>query len=140
MIYILLPVSLYLTYYDIRYKRVPNLIVLSLFITLLTLKIFLGEPLISAFISGSAAFITFLLIHIFSGKKLGMGDCKYTAVIAFNFGYFFWLQSIIYCSFIALVVSLFLLVIKKIDKKTRIPFIPFLVSGWLLNYILPLPV
>lgn len=140
MIFILIPISLYLVYYDIRFKRVPNIITLSLFLLVLVFKIYFREPLVTAFISGAVAFTTFLLIHIFSGKKLGMGDCKYTAVIAFHFGYFFWIKSIIYCSFIALVVSLILLVSKKIDKTTPIPFIPFLVAGWILNYFIPLPI
>lgn len=140
MIYILLPVSIYLTYYDIKYKRVPNIALILLFIASLAFKIILKEPLIPAFISGSGAFLMFLLIHIFSGKKLGMGDCKFTALIAFNFSFLFWLQSIIYCSFTALVVTLTLLLLKKINRTTKIPFVPFLTAGWILNYFLPLPV
>lgn len=139
MILILIILSLYLVYHDIRFKRVPNIITLLLFLLVLGFKIFFKEPLISGFISGAVAFFTFLLIHIISGKKLGMGDCKYTAVIAFHFGYLFWLKSIIYCSIVALVLSLTLLLLKKIDRTTPIPFIPFLVLGWIINYYVPMP-
>ena len=129
--------SLYLVYFDIRYKRVPNIVNLLLFTSVIISKVFNGEPLLISLASGLIAFGTFLLIHLVSRGKLGMGDCKYTAIIAVNFGYYFWLQSIIYTSLIALIVSVILLISKKIDRETPIPFIPFLVAGWMLNYYIP---
>lgn len=140
MIYILILISLYLVYFDIKHKRVPNTINIALFLIVLIYKIIFNENLLSSLLSGSAAFITFLLIHIISRGKMGMGDCKYTAIIAFNFGYLFWLQSIIYCSLFAIIISLTLLIFKKIDRTTPIPFVPFIVAGWILNYFLPLPI
>lgn len=140
MTYIIMAVSLYLVYFDIRHKRVPNIINLILFTIILGYKIIFKQDILGSLISGSVAFITFLLIYIISRGKMGMGDCKYTAIIAFNFGYLFWLKSIIYASLIAIVVSLALLLLKKIDRTTPIPFVPFLVAGWILNYFIPLPV
>ncbi len=139
MNYLILTVSLYLVYHDIRFKKVPNIILLLLFLIVILGKIFMEDPIIPGLISGLVAFFTFVLIHFISGGKLGMGDCKYTAVIAFQFGYIFWLKSIIYCSTIALIISLILLFTKVIDRKTAIPFIPFLVLGGVFNYIIPLP-
>lgn len=137
IIIVLLLISAYLVYFDIRYQRVPNIINLLLLLIVLGGHIYNKEPLGYPLISALAAFGTFLLIHIVSRGKLGMGDCKYTAIIAFQFGYYFWLHSTIYTSIIALIISGILLLTKKIDTKTPIPFMPFLVSGWVLNYFIP---
>lgn len=96
----------------------------------------IGADLLPSFLSGISAFLIFLLIYIVSKGHMGMGDTKYTAIIAFHFKFFFWLQSIILCSLIALIVSTTLLITKKIKRDTPIPFIPFLVSGWVIAHFL----
>ncbi len=128
-------ISLYLVYHDLRFKKVPNLINLLLFIIVLVNKLILNENMVEPLISGTLAFVTFFLIYIFSKRKIGMGDVKYTAITAIHFGYYFWLKSIIICSATALIVSLFLLKTKKIDRTTPIPFIPFLVFGIVFNFV-----
>lgn len=140
MTYLIIIISIFLALYDIKKKRVPNIITLLLFLAALLYKIVFKEELIYSLLSGVGAFVTFLIVYLVSKGKMGMGDCKYTAVIAFYFGYYFWLQSILYTSVIAIIVSLVLLMLKKIDRETKIPFMPFLVSGWILNYIYPLPI
>lgn len=132
-------ISLYLVYHDIRHKKVPNIINIILLLLVVAGKFYYHQELLPSLFSGLAAFITFFLIYLFSKGGMGMGDCKYTAIIAFHFGYHFWLQSIIICSITALVISITLLLTKKIDRKTRIPFIPFLVFGWIINYIIQQP-
>jgi prepilin signal peptidase PulO-like enzyme (type II secretory pathway) len=92
-------------------------------------------PLKEGLISGLLAFVTFLIIYFISRGGIGMGDCKYTAVTSIYFGYSFWLNSILYTSIISLSVSLILLFVKKIKRETKIPFMPFLVSGWIGNYL-----
>lgn len=135
MIYFLSITSLYLVYYDIRYKKVPNIITLLLLIAVLIYKIYYRLPLKEGLISGLLAFVTFLIIYFISRGGIGMGDCKYTAVTSIYFGYSFWLNSILYTSIISLSVSLILLFVKKIKRETKIPFMPFLVSGWIGNYL-----
>lgn len=130
---ILIIISLYLVYYDIKFKKVPNIINLFLLIIVVSNKVILQQCIISPLISGFIAFITFFIIYLISKGKMGIGDAKYTAIIAFNFGYYFWLKSIIYCSTLALIISIILLLTKRIKRDTPIPFMPFLVFGWLLN-------
>ncbi len=134
MISVLILVSIYLVFYDMKYQRVPNLVNLLLFLSVIIYKLITTSDLITSLISGFIAFITFLFVYFVSGKKLGMGDCKYTAIIAIFFGYLFWLQSIVYCSILALLISGILIIFKKINRNTKLPFMPFLVSGWLLNF------
>jgi len=136
MMIALIIISIYLVYYDIRYKKVPNIINLLLLVLIIIGKLYNQQPLLPALFSGIAAFVVFILIYTVSKGGIGMGDCKYTAIIAFQFGYYFWLQSIVICSIAALSISVPLLILKKIDKKTRIPFIPFLTFGWFIQYFI----
>ncbi len=138
MTWVLIIVSLYLVYFDIRYKRVPNLINLVLLLLVIGNRIWADLPLKPAIISWTVAFFSFFLIYVITKGKMGIGDCKYTGIIAFHFGYFFWLKSIIVCSIIALLITLSLLLLKKISRTTPIPFIPFLVSGWIIIYFIEL--
>ncbi len=135
MIILLFTVSVYLVYYDLKYKRVPNLITLFLFIIVIISKI-IGVNILPSLLSGTFAFLTFLIIHLVTKGKMGMGDTKYTSIIAIYFGYEFWLYSIIYCSIYAITVSITLYLLKKIKRDTKIPFIPFLVLGWVTQYII----
>lgn len=135
MIVLLFTVSIYLVYYDLKYKRVPNLINLFLFILVVISKIIDGD-IYPALLSGIVAFFTFLIINIITKGKMGIGDTKYTSIIAIYFGYEFWLYSIIYCSIYAIVISISLYLLKKIQRDTKIPFIPFLFLGWITQLIL----
>lgn len=127
--------SLYLVYYDIRFKKVPNKIIIMMFLVVFFNKVYTDGELLSSLVSGLCAFFTFLLIYIVSKGKMGMGDTKYTSIIAFHFGYYFWLKSTIFCSLFALIISGFLILTKKINRKTQIPFIPFIFLGWFTNFI-----
>jgi len=132
MIYIILLTSLYLTYYDLRYKKVPNKILLVLFILVLIDKILIGD-LKWSLISGAIAFLTFFLVYIVSRGNIGMGDIKYTSITAIYFGYKFWLYSIIYCSISAIFITVILYLLKIIKRYTKIPFIPFLALGLIIQ-------
>lgn len=133
---IILSISLYLVYYDIKYKKVPNSINLLLLIIILITKIYFKQEVLISIFSGIVAFTTFLIIHLISRGNMGIGDCKFTGIIAIHLGFYYWLYSIIISSITALVVSLFLLFSKKIKRDTKIPFIPFLVFGLIIELIL----
>lgn len=128
---IILLISLYLVIYDIKFKKVPNYINLLLLSLIILNKLNLNEDLVKPILGGLLAFNTFYLIYLVTKGGIGIGDCKYTALIAVHFGYYFWIKSIFISSIIALFVTTTLYIRKKIDKKTKIPFIPFLVLGWI---------
>lgn len=138
MIIILLLISLFLVFYDLKYYKVPNLINLALLILVISNKVYIKDHPFDYIIPGLIAFITLLLVYMVSKGKLGMGDIKYSSIMAIYFGYRFWLGSLIYASIVALLVSIILLLSKKIKKDSRIPFIPFLVIGNIVNYLIPI--
>ena len=77
----LLPLALVITYYDVRYRRIPNAFVLATLLMGLTLNSFiggLGGALAS--LGGCAlAFILMFILHVFGA--MGAGDVKLFAAI-----------------------------------------------------------
>ena len=73
---LLVPMAIFVMYYDVRYRRIPNVLVLGLLIGGLTINTsFGGFSGALASIQGFAlAFIPMLLIHLFGA--MGAGDVK----------------------------------------------------------------
>jgi len=73
---LLVPMAVFIVYYDVRYRRIPNILVLSLLIGGLTINIsFGGSHGALASLEGFAlAFLPMFLIHLFGA--MGAGDVK----------------------------------------------------------------
>lgn len=78
---LLLPLAVVITYYDVRYRRIPNRIVLVALISgLITNAVFSGWRGIAASIMGCIfAFGLMLLLHLFGA--MGAGDVKLFAAV-----------------------------------------------------------
>lgn len=78
---LLLPLAVIITYYDIRYRRIPNPYVLATLIAGVTINgIFGGLPGVIASLGGCAmAFGLMFMLHIFGA--MGAGDVKLFAAI-----------------------------------------------------------
>jgi len=73
---LLAPLAIFVIYYDVRYRRIPNLIVLATLIAGISINIaFSGLPGMVSSLEGFAlAFFPMLLMHIFGA--MGAGDVK----------------------------------------------------------------
>ena len=73
---LLVPMAAFIMYYDIRYRRIPNLLVAGLLIGGLTLNISFGglHGLVASLEGFGLAFLPMLLIHLFGA--MGAGDVK----------------------------------------------------------------
>jgi prepilin peptidase CpaA len=73
---LLAPLAIFVIYYDVRYRRIPNLLVLATLIAGISINIaFSGVPgMISSFEGFALAFFPMLLMHIFGA--MGAGDVK----------------------------------------------------------------
>jgi len=73
---LLVPMAAFIMYYDIRYRRIPNVLVLSLLIGGLTLNISFGgyHGALASIEGFGLAFLPMLLIHLFGA--MGAGDVK----------------------------------------------------------------
>ena len=73
---VLAPLAIFVIYYDVRYRRIPNVLVLATLVAGISINIgFSGWPGMLSSLQGFAlAFVPMLLMHIFGA--LGAGDVK----------------------------------------------------------------
>ncbi|MGI8917336.1 MAG: A24 family peptidase [Pyrinomonadaceae bacterium] len=80
-ILLLIPLAIPIVYYDVRYRRIPNLLVLAAFVAGLAIHIsFAGfEGAASSLAGAAVAFLPMFLIHIVGA--MGAGDVKLFAAV-----------------------------------------------------------
>ena len=73
---LLIPMAIFIVYYDVRYRRIPNMLVLSLLIGGLTINISFGgfNGVLTSVEGFALAFLPMFLIHMFGA--MGAGDVK----------------------------------------------------------------
>lgn len=123
-----------LTYTDIRKRRIPILPVLGMGAVLFALHV-VAEKNVFKILCGMIPGMLLLLFSLLSKEKIGMGDA--VLLVCLGMGYSFeQVLSMFFCALVlAAVVSGVLLSLKKVGRKTEIPFVPFLLLGWLLTLL-----
>ena len=78
---LLIPLAIIITYYDVRYRRIPNAFVLATLAAGIAINaIFSGLPGVVASITGCGlAFVLMFMLHVFGA--MGAGDVKLFAAI-----------------------------------------------------------
>ena len=73
---LLIPMAMFIVYYDVRYRRIPNVLVLSLLIGGFTINISFGglNGALTSVEGLALAFLPMFLIHMFGA--MGAGDVK----------------------------------------------------------------
>jgi prepilin peptidase CpaA len=73
---LLVPLAAFVTYYDVRYRRIPNLLILAALVAGLAINIYFGgvTGMISSVEGFGLAFVPMLLMHLFGA--MGAGDVK----------------------------------------------------------------
>ncbi|HKL80101.1 MAG TPA: A24 family peptidase [Mobilitalea sp.] len=70
-----------------------------------------------------------------TGGKIGMGDGLLLGVTGIGLGFWENLELFALSLFAAAIVSIILLAFKLADRKKSIPFVPFLLIGYIINFI-----
>ncbi len=123
-------IALSITVIDIRQYRIPDYLSLGGVAAFVALKLFWHEQTIQLLAAELAAgFGVFWLIWRLTKGQIGLGDAKYSALIAVAAGLSSWLVSLFVASVIALLCAAILIFIFKVDRHARIPFAPFLTAG-----------
>jgi leader peptidase (prepilin peptidase)/N-methyltransferase len=67
-----------------------------------------------------------------TGGKIGMGDGILLCVTGIGLGFWNNLELFGVALFLAAVLSIILMILRVVDRKKSIPFIPFLFAGYLI--------
>ncbi|MDR0498060.1 MAG: prepilin peptidase [Treponema sp.] len=116
--------SLIIALSDIKTGAVPRFVFIIAFPFFFVLSMFQPEPHPpwTAIAGALAGLVIFLMAFLISGKKLGLADVWYSALIGLVLGPWWWYAAIGG----ACVAGIFYILI---FKKRRIPFIPFMALG-----------
>lgn len=131
--YFILGVSLfYLSYLDIRYRRIPNKFLLFLFIVGLTFLPF-STPYASYLLGFLFPALILFFLNLLFGHFIGGGDIKLTMCIGLYMGLYYNCIIFTCASLICLCFSSLYFIFKK-GFPTHLPLCPFLLISYLLIF------
>lgn len=121
-------------FYDLLYKEVPDRFSLTSAAIAFSGNIVLGLQTIPSMLIGAALLGGFFLLQfiISKGKWIGGGDIRLGILMGFLLGYKLGILALILAYAVGSLVSISLLVQKKVKGKTEIAFGPFLIIGSLI--------
>lgn len=119
------------TLIDLRKKEVNILLCISVALVGLIYEIFISKTDILSIILGILPGIFLMLTSIVTNEEVGKGD----AVILSTIGIFLGLKKtilvLIYALFSTIIIGGILLLIRKKNKKYKIPFVPFILFSYI---------
>ena len=129
-------------YFDIKNKSIPSiLLIVGVVVTIMDMFLqgVLGnfQEILYDRIMGAVPGAMLLVLYLITNKKVGMGD----GILLMTLGLLLGFEHIlvIFCIglFLQSLLASFLLVFKKANKHTQIPFVPFLMLGniFMLLYV-----
>lgn len=122
--------------FDLKYLILPDFSTIILIVMAFLGVVFDEVNIIPYLLSGVGAFIFLYLLHLITkGKGMGFGDVKFALFMGLFLG---WpkIGVAMYSAFIlgALVGLLGMVFVKKMNRKSKIPFGPFLITGFFLAW------
>ncbi len=123
------------TVFDLKYMILPDFSTVILIISSLLLWLINNRGDWNYFLAAVGASGFLGLLHFFTkGRGMGLGDVK----LAIFMGLFLGGQKTILAFYIAFIfgalISLILMILKKANKKTLVPFGPFLILGTIVTW------
>lgn len=112
---------------DQTYFIIPNKILIFFLPFFVIGRIILPlDPWFSPIIGALAGFLLLFLIIIISRGGMGAGDMKYFALLGVIFGFPYILLVFFLSTLYGTIGSLFLILLKKVSRKSKVPFGPYI--------------
>lgn len=126
------------SYIDVKRKRLPWVLLLAGLLCVVILSIYQirnGELVIWDSLGGAVIGFLILIFSRLTNGQIGSGDGVVffiTGILLGTIDNFILLTTSL---FLTCMISLFLLILKKVSRKTKIPFLPFIWSSYLLEWM-----
>jgi leader peptidase (prepilin peptidase)/N-methyltransferase len=122
---------------DIDHRLVPNALVAIGSLVALTASLINQQPSVATALAGGIfGLVLFTAITLLSGGALGMGDVKLAALIGLALGFPGVARALLLGAAFGGIGSGVLLVTRRADLRTAIPYAPFLVAGAWIELLL----
>lgn len=124
--------------YDLKHKIMPDRWTLGAFIISIVFVILNGTNWVDVLIGAIAIPAPLLLINIVSrGRAMGFGDVKFAVVMGVLLGVSGGFAAMIISFWLGGLVGVYLLIKypKKVNRKSEIPFAPFLILGTVFAFL-----
>ena len=129
--------ALPITIFDLKEMRIPDVLSLGGIAVFAVLGILIpGGSVITMALEVLIGFGVFWAITVATGGKLGLGDAKYSVLIALSLGLYGWLTTLAVASVTGLAAGLMLVLRGRVPRDTRIPFAPFLTLGATVSIVM----
>ena len=116
---------------DYREKQIPLTLLLAMSVAVALLAVFCPKESLGSQIGGAVLGILFFFVSSLTKQAIGYGDSWLILILGVHLGLALALQLLLLASFVAGVSSLFLLIKSRWNKRISIPFVPFMVLGYL---------
>ncbi len=124
------------TVMDVREFRIPDFLTLGGILALAVLKLAFGQSSIGLLaLEACLGYGMFWLIHRCTRGRLGLGDAKYSALIAVAVGILPWLLALLAASVAGLLFAAVMMGFFGMHRRARIPFAPFLTIGAIVSFV-----
>lgn len=123
-------------FYDLQYKEIPDRFSITAIVLAITGNLLMNtiSPLNMA-IGGLSIFLFFTLQFLLSkGTWIGGGDLRLGLLIGILLGWDKGLVALSIAYIVGAILSLILIGMKKLNRKSQIPFGPFLVTGTIVAF------
>lgn len=125
----------YLSALDLKTQRLPDRLLAAGAVVAL-LQVFLGiSPSIILSLAGAAVGVAFLGISKATGEAFGYGDSIVILILGISLGLWNLLALLMLSFLLAAGCSTVLLAVFHFQRKTKLPFIPFLVASYVFVLI-----
>jgi leader peptidase (prepilin peptidase) / N-methyltransferase len=91
---------------------------------------FILETSIQNRILGLALGVMLLLLNVVTKGQIGIADAIIVSTIGITLGFYITSGILLLAVFLSAIVSLVLMILRRVKRKTTIPFIPFLLAGF----------
>lgn len=121
---------------DLKERKIYVLFSAINWIVILAINILFLKADIRSIFGGIALGLVFFAVSLLSKEAIGKGDAFVIMILSSVLGVILTLQILIWalgtCAlFLMLGISL-----KKINRKTKVPFMPFLCLGWIITFMI----
>lgn len=120
------------TLIDLRKKEVNISLCISVALVGLIYEIFISKTDILSIILGILPGIFLMLTSIVTNEEIGKGDAAILSTIGIFLGLKKTILVLIYALFSTIIIGGILLLIRKKNKKYKIPFVPFILFSYIV--------